>query len=447
MVTYKGHYFVIDTSALLFDPTALTYFDGGTVLISVSVVQELDKHKDRSDHIGAIARSINRQLYELKKIGNLTTGVKKDGVTIKIIQENLDDIPNTLDRHSMDDKILSVCFTLLKQKTKKNKVHLVTNDLNLSLKAAAYDIDSFDFQPETRYLEPEYKGFRNIDSVEVDTQKFYKDRKIVCPDKLNPAENEFFYFTNPTTKGGLFRSIYREGFLHKLDDNVRCYKIKPLNNEQLYAMSLLLDPTIKLVTLTGYAGTGKTLISIAAGLVQCIEPDYRKYEKLIISRSLTVLAGKDKLGFLPGSLKEKLDPYLIPLRDAVDFVLGEKANALDYLTATATGPNMNIHNKPKVEIEPLQYIKGRTLRNSFFIVDEAQNLSLAEVKTIISRIGEDSKIILLGDADQIDNPYLNKINNGLSQVIEKFKGCKIYGHVDLKEGVRSALATEAAERL
>lgn len=448
---YKGHYFVIDTSALLFDPSVLTYFSGNTAVIPVSVIQELDKHKDRIDHIGSLARLINRQLYDLKKLGNLNSGVKdeKSLVTIKVVQEQLEDVPHSLDKNIPDDRILSVCFTLIKQKINIKKIHLISNDLNLSLKASAYDIDTFDFQPENKYLNPTYTGFREIklsEAMDINSM-FSPEGHMECPIELNAEENECFVVTDLLENKEVFKCRHKQGSLYKIKDSLKCYKIKPLNNEQLFALDLLLDPEIKLVTLTGLAGSGKTLLSVAAGLVQSIEPDYRKYERLIISRSLVVLSGRDKMGFLPGDIKEKLDPYLIPLRDAMDFILGEKSNALEYLTAKATGTNINTHNKPKVEIEPLQFIKGRTLRNAFFIVDEAQNLSLAEVKTIVSRIGENSKIVLLGDSDQIDNPYLNKTNNGLSQVIEKFKGSKLYGHVSLKEGVRSALAHEAALRL
>jgi PhoH-like ATPase len=448
---FKGHYFVIDTSALLFDPTSLFYFTDGTVVLPVSVIQELDRHKDRLDHIGSIARQINRQLYDLKKLGSLNEGIKceKSLVTIKVVAENLEDVPSSLDKSMADDRILSVCFTLLKNNKNKKKVHLVTNDLNLSIKASAYGIDNFDFQPESKYSETSYKGYREIKyTEELDIQSLFTEGTLKLPNSYNMIENEFVslrYREDQDTTNG----VYKQGLLHIVKDGnpLRGYKIRPLNKEQSYALNLLLDPSIKIITLTGPAGTGKTLLAAAAGLYQSIEPDHKVYEKLILSRSLVVLSGKDKLGFLPGSIKEKLDPYLIPLRDAIDFIIGEKAGALDYLTATSTGHNMSTSNKPKVEIEPLQYIKGRTLRSAFFIVDEAQNLSLNEVKTIISRTDQNSKIVLLGDIDQIDNPYLNKINNGLMQVIERFKGSTLFGHIHLEDSIRSDLAALASQLL
>ena len=224
---------------------------------------------------------------------------------------------------------------------------------------------------------------------------------------------------------------------------------KPLNNEQKFAIDLLLDPKIKLVTLTGLAGSGKTLISVAAGLAQTLEHP-QEYDRLVISRSLVLLSGKDKLGFLKGGVQEKLAPYLLPLKDAIDQLMPD-SDAFDYLTATNfNDPDSNgssSKSKPKIEIEPLQYIRGRSLRDVYFIIDESQNLTLNEVKTIVSRAGEGTKIILLGDLHQIDNPYISKSTNGLAQVIERFKDSKIAGHISLREGVRSALATEAAEKL
>ena len=210
----------------------------------------------------------------------------------------------------------------------------------------------------------------------------------------------------------------------------------PMNNEQSYAMDLLMDPNISLVTLSGKAGCGKTLISVACGLEQTIG---RKpvYNKLIISRSLEPLSGKDRIGFLKGSLDEKLAPYILPLKDAIDQCLGGKEDGFDYLKEFDR----------RIEIEPLQYIRGRSIPGVFFIVDEAQNLTKQQIKAIITRMGEGSKIILLGDLDQIDNFYVTKYSNGLAQTIDRFKSSTLAGHVELAKGVRSALATEAADKL
>lgn len=446
---YKNHIFVVDTSALLFDPSSLTFFSGNTLVIPVSVLEELDKHKDRLDQVGTNGRIVIRKLHELKKLGTLSKGVldPESNVTVRLFEEQLEDMPESLKSDLADNRILSVAMTLLKTKKNAGKVHLITNDSNLGLKAAAFNIHSFEFQPESIYVKTEYPGYREIEeSEDLVINKLYKT-KIKAPESLDAQENEYFLIKN-SASGQSILCVNKKGYIQKINNDLKVYDIKPLNYEQRFAMDLLMDPDIKLVTLTGLAGSGKTLLSVAAGLAQCIEEN-AIYDRLVISRSLVVLSGKDKLGFLKGSLKEKLDPYLLPLKDAVDQVVGEGSGGFEYLTATTVEePNGKVkQTKPKIEIEPLQYIRGRTLRNAFFIIDEAQNLTKQEVKAIISRAGEGSKIILLGDTHQIDNPYLSKTTNGLAQVVEGFKGSRIAGHVSLREGVRSELATEAAERL
>ena len=445
----KNHYYILDTSALLFDPSSLTYFKNNYVVIPAAVIEELDKHKERMDEVGSNARSVNRALYKLKDLGKLTIGVKdKDSsVTIILMDGDLEDIPASLDKSKADNRILGICFSIIKtKKIDNNKVHLITNDLNLGLKAQIYGIDSNEFKPEEKYQITDYIGYREIDDTDITSiDSIYANGKIIIPKKFNAIENEYFLIKNHISKQSV-RCVHKDGFLHKINsDKQKCYNIKPLNNEQVYAMDLLLNPDIKIVSLTGLSGSGKTLISVAAGLAQCLEKS-KNYDRLIISRSLVLLSGRDKLGFLKGSLREKLDPYMLPLKDAIDQVVGENSGAFEYLTAT-TFDNVQRSNKPKIEVEPLQYIRGRSLKNAFFIVDEAQNLTINEVKAITTRMGDNAKLILLGDTDQVDNPYLSRSTNGLSQVIEKFKGSKLAGHIYLKEGVRSQLSKEAAERL
>ncbi len=444
----KNNYYVLDTSALLFDPFCLTYFSNNYVVITTSVIEELDKHKERIDEVGNNARSINRALYKFKEQGDLTTGVKdkKSGTTIMLLPEDLDDIPESLDRGKADNRILGVCFGLLRnKKIKLNQIHLVTNDLNFALKSEMYGIDSIEFKPAEKYQLTGYVGYREIIDGDLDISNLYELGKIDTPSLLNAIENEYFIFKNSSTKQSI-RCVNRNNQLIKLDNiKYKCYGIKPLNNEQAFAMDLLLNPDIKLVTLTGTAGTGKTLLSVAAGLYQSLEKN-KTYERLIISRSLVLLSGRDKLGFLKGTIRDKLDPYLLPLKDAVDQVMGESNNVFEYLTASLTDDRVN-KSKPKIEIEPLIYIRGRSLRNAFFVIDESQNLTTSEIKTILSRAGENCKIVLLGDVTQVDNCYLNKESNGLAQTVEKFKGSKIAGHIYLREGLRSPLATEVANRL
>ena len=447
---YKNHTFVLDTSALLFDTQSLTHFSGNKVVIPVSVLEELDKHKDRLDEVGFNGRVVIRKLHELKKLGNLSKGVldPESKVTVQLFEEGQAVIPDSLNPDLNDNRILSVAISLSKLKKNKGKIHLVTNDSNLGLKASAFGINSFEFQPTSIYVKSdEYTGYREVEESEdlIINDLYKRGAAIPVPHELKDLnENEYLNIKNSATNQSCL-AVYRNGYIRQVN-NRKVYNITPLNSEQRFALDLLVDPEIKLVTLTGLAGSGKTLLSVAAGLFQCIEED-PTYDRLVISRSLVVMSGKDKLGFLKGSLKEKLDPYLLPLKDAVDQVIGEGSKGYEYLTATTDGPDNSRSRKPKIEIEPLQYIRGRTLRNVYFIIDEAQNLTKQEVKTIISRAGEGTKIILLGDVDQIDNTYLSKQTNGLTQVIESFKDSKIAGHISLRDGVRSDLATEAAERL
>lgn len=446
-MTKRHNYYVIDTSALLFDPLSLLHFSNSNIVIPVCVLEELDKHKDRLDDIGNNARNIIRTLYELKKEGNISKGVivPNTGISIRIMPENIEDIPTSLNPNLNDNKILGVCLSLVNSAKKLDKVILVTNDLNLGLKAEAYNIENFNFQPEEKYTKTDYKGYRELEELEdLCIDEIYLKKFIPCPNRLKAIENEHFLIKNTNTNKSIL-VINKDNKLHRLNDAL-CYSdIRPLNIEQKFAMNLLLDPNIKLVTLTGTVGSGKTFLSAACGLFQCIEK-HRTYSRLMISRSLVLLSGKDNLGFLKGGLKEKLDPYMLPLKDAIDQVIGDKKGGFDYLTSSLSQDGDAI-GKPKIEIEPLQYIRGRSLRDSFFIIDEAQNLTLSEVKAIISRAGENCKIVLLGDIKQIDRSYLSKYTNGLSQVIERFKGSKIAGHISLKEGVRSQLASESDERL
>lgn len=443
----KKNYYVLDTSSLLFDPASLTHFSGHNVIIPVSVLQELDKHKDRLDEVGSNARTVNRKLYELKKFGNLYDGVEEPDskVFIKIAQEVITDVPHSLDASENDNKILSVCLTLSKIKNRKNRIYLVTNDLNLGLKSEAYEIKSLEFKPEEKYKKTEYCGYREVEEADdLIINDLYTSKQIICPIRLDAIENEYFIIKNKISNKSAL-AIYKRGNLN-LFETPHCYSnIKPLNVEQKFAMDLLLNPDIKLVTLTGCAGTGKTILSIAAGLYQCIEPRNKKYEKLMLSRSLTVLSGKDRIGFLKGDLKNKLEPFLLGYKDAIDQVIGQDSQGFEYLTASMDNNKKGF--TPKIEIEPLSYIRGRSLRDSYFIIDEGQNTTISELKTIISRAAEGCKIVILGDIMQIDSPYLSKYTNGLSQVVERFKGSNIAGHITLKEGVRSQLSAEAAERL
>lgn len=427
--------YVLDTSALLQDPACLTFYEGSTVILPVTVLGELDKHKTRMDAVGKNARHIPRLLAKYRKRGDYLNGVTLEyhDITIKFFIEKREDIPDSLDSNKPDNRILSVCLSFKKEPG--NKVFLVTNDMYLSLKAEVYGIKALEFRGTDLLNIFEYKGHRVIEeSVRLNINKIYNEKVIKCPKNYKFNENECCLIRNSNSKQSV-RCRFKDGNLYLINPNIRCNKIKPLNNEQTYVMDLLLDPTVPLVTITGKAGTGKTLLTVACGIQHVLHTE--KYRKLVVSRSLELLSGRDKLGYLKGGLDEKLAPFILPLRDAVDQVIGEDKDGFAY---------MQKDNK-KLEVEPLQYIRGRSITNTFFIVDEVQNLTKQDVKTIVTRMGEGSKIVLLGDLDQIDNSYLTKSSNGLAQVIEKFKDSPLTGHIELAEGVRSPLATEASLRL
>jgi PhoH-like ATPase len=404
----------------------------------------LDKLKDKylGSTEGVNVRQASKKLeWFTEQAGDITKGIKdpKTQVTVKFIAEDPKDLPIPLDSSVPDDRILSVCMQL-KEEFPKKKVILVTNDILFGLKAAMYKISTSKYQQNLLKFS-DYLGYRSEpinETTKLTVNSIYTNKKegVKVRKTLKLQENEYCI-----VKGsGSARCRHNDGRIYPIDTNIRAGKIKPLNNPQAYAIDLLMDPDVKLVTLTGKAGSGKTLLSIACGLEQVLHSGV--YKKLIVSRSLTVMGGKDKLGFLPGDLKSKLDPYVMPLKDAIDFVMGDENQVLEHLSDVS-----NPKVKPLIEIEPLQYIRGRNIRNAFMVVDEAQNLTVQDVKTIVTRIGEDSKIILLGDIDQIDNFYLSRTSNGLSQTIEKFKDSKLAGHIQLLDGVRSTIATEAADRL
>ena len=450
-------YVVLDTSALVHDPTCIDHYKGHTVIITGTVLQELDKLKDKL--IESKARNVRLAMKSLERYteapGDINKGIrlKSTDVTVKFMAELDQKLPTALSFKVPDDRILGVCLAL-KKKYPKKEVLLVSNDINLGLKASMYGVSHTKYQDKLLEVSA-YTGYRDdpifatkrasIDKV----LKSYHEGVTFSNKKYNLQENEFFLLKNHNSQ---IRCFFRDGRVYPLEKGkINAAGITERNLEQAYALSLLLDPDVKLVSITGPAGGGKTLLAMAAAIEQVMNYEEPLFEKIIISRSLTVLGGKDRLGFLPGDLKSKLQPFILPLKDAIEQILGSDNNVYEVVTGDVEPVKFNHkvgkHAKPLIEVEPLQYIRGRNIRNSIMIVDEAQNLTEQDVKTITTRMCENSKLVLLGDLDQIDNFYLSRTSNGLAQTIEKFKDCNLAGHVHLKRGVRSPLATEAAHRL
>lgn len=438
--------FVLDTNVLLHDPRAMFLFEDNDVVIPIYVVEEIDTFKKDLSELGRNARQVSRYLDQLRADGSLATGVQLDrGGILRVATTHLELPPEiTVDR-GQDSKIMSVALelTINNRKTGRSVV-FITKDTNLRIRADAVGIYAEDFEPEHVVIDDLFKGWQEIEVEGALVDRFYADGTVDLPDPYY-APNEYICLADEEkpTRTALGRaSLDLDGTTTRLRP-IDPYKagvwgIRPRNREQHFALDALLDDDIKLVTLVGKAGSGKTLLAIAAGLAKVT--DQNIFQKMLVSRPIFPL-GKD-LGYLPGDVEEKLNPWMQPIFDNVEFLMGltqkEKKRGRSYKELMDLGI---------VQIEPLTYIRGRSIPNQYMIVDEAQNLTPHEVKTIISRAGEGTKIVLTGDPYQIDNPYVDQTNNGLVHVVNRFRAEKIAAHVMLTRGERSELAEIAANLL
>ncbi|NUU98786.1 PhoH family protein [Marinitoga sp. 1154] len=422
--------YVLDTNVLIHDPKAMFNFEDNNVIIPFPVIEEIDNLKTRGERTGAAAREVNRILDNLRKEGSLQKGIKlENGGMLKIatLEENGIKIPRYLGK-KMDDWILLYAMELKKEG--EIPTYLVTKDLNLRIKAEAVGIEAQDYLTDRIEYKNYFTGF-----VELKV-----DKKIIEKEKINynllnlnekPYPNTYFDLND----GNYYRYSEKEKALIKLDISyfTEIFGINPRNREQIFAFDALLNDEIPLVTLVGSAGTGKTLLALAIGLSKVL--DEKKYKKLLVSKPI-VPVGKD-IGYLPGSIQEKMRPWLQPIYDNLDFLFQGKGKK----------PDEYLEKREILEIEVLSYIRGRSIPEQYMIIDEAQNLTPHEIKTIITRVGENTKIILTGDPFQIDNPYLGFSSNGLIYVSSKFKNSDLAAHIYLLKGERSELATKAAELL
>lgn len=427
--------FVIDTNVFLFDPSALFNFPNNHILIPVAVLEELDKMKRFPDELGRNAREIIRMLDSLKTIGkgNLHTGVKLENGSVIRVQPELKveykyDFIMTIN----DNRIIMAAYLLQEQ---GEKVCFVSKDFAARIKAEAIGIEAEDYENLKFSYEAVYKGIQYIELPKHEIDLFYKDGRIDVP-KLISRPNEYFVMTSPEHTSAVGKYDPSNGNIEPLLKLGNIWGIKPRNVEQRCAMDLLLRDDIKLVTMVGQAGTGKTLLALACGMRKVF--DEGCYSRILVSRPIMPL-GKD-IGYLPGTKEEKLLPWMQPIFDNLEFLCattgGESNETLKWVI-----------DSKKIEMEAVTYIRGRSIPKMYIIIDEAQNLTPHEVKTIISRAGEGTKVILSGDPTQIDNPYLDKDSNGLTYIIGKFIDHRIYGHVFLDKTERSELAALAAEIL
>ncbi|MCE9574235.1 MAG: PhoH family protein [Deltaproteobacteria bacterium] len=431
--------YVLDTNVLLHDPRAVYAFADNHVVIPIYVIEEIDTFKKDLSELGRNARMIARLLDESRKDGGLSKPQPlENGGTVQVVLSKNPPKNPSYDSRSMDQRILEVALEV-RDAHPETPTILVTKDVNMRIRGDALGLVAVDYDSESISIDELYPGHREL-SVDAGTiDALYAEGGVkVESEAMYP--NEYLLLKDETSgKSALARWNKETGKvapIKKLREGV--WGIRPRNKEQNYALDLLLDDSVKLVTLVGKAGTGKTLLALAAGLQKVTEE--QTYHKLLVSRPIFPL-GRD-IGYLPGDIEEKLNPWMQPIYDNLELLLG--LNKTDKKDGRSSAELMELGF---VEVEPLTYIRGRSLPNVFMIVDEAQNLTPHEVKTIITRAGEGTKIILTGDPYQIDHPYLDSSNNGLTTVAERFKPQAIAGHVTLAKGERSQLAELATQIL
>lgn len=436
--------FVVDTNVILSDPKAIFNFEENDIVIPLVVVEELDKFKKDMNQIGLAARSFARYIDSIRKRGSLLKGVQlKEGGSIRIDLASQVDLPALdLGGSHADNIILSSAYRV----TKENPgvpVVLVSKDINMRIKADALGIQAETYKNETINFTSLHKGFESLEIAGEVIDRIHQMKKLPLDDALAAPfqkgyANQFFLLKDAANEQ--HQSIVRIDPFEKCLVPLKQYKsvwgISARNVGQKMALDLLLDDRVKLVSLMGMAGTGKTLLAIAAGLVKCLEEGV--YTRMLVARPIYPM-GRD-IGYLPGTVNEKLKPWMQPVFDNLEYLLAG-------YDSTNFGKMNDLLNSGIIEVEALTYIRGRSIPEQFIIVDEAQNLTPHEVKTIVSRVGENTKIVLTGDPFQIDNPYMNESNNGLSYIVDKFKEFDLAGHIILEKGERSALANAAAELL
>ena len=433
--------FVLDTNVMLHTPQALTSFGDNEVVIPIDVLEELDDFKAENTDLGRSARAVARQLDRLRAAGSLVDGVplKETGGIIRIDMKSELCPECGLRENTSDNRILSVAYRL---KAAGRVVIFVSKDINGRIKADALGLKAMDFEKQKVNFDEFYTGWRKVVVPGVSVDAFYNSRKLPLPaGDCHP--NEFLLLTDEADPKHTAVARYSKktgGAVALTWGAAKPWGVSARNMEQQFALELLLDDTVQLVTLVGQAGTGKTLLALAAGLVKVI--DEHAYEKLLVSRPIMPL-GKD-IGFLPGTKDEKLEQWMDPIFDNLKYLMtrrrAEKVGSIDKMID-------GLIDSGVVELEALTYMRGRSIPRQFILLDEAQNLTPHEVKTIVSRVGEGSKMVMTGDPYQIDNPYLDSSSNGLTYTAERMKDQDLFGHIMLTKSERSALASVAAELL
>ena len=432
--------YVLDTSVYLTDWRAIYSYGKNDIAIPLVVLEEIDKHKKRPNGVGINARSIIRTLDDLREKGNFQKGIRiqKGAGLIFTKTPDLSELPVGYSPAVADHQIIATALTLQKENPTR-KVIVGSNDINLRIKCDAIGIAAENYKPENviKEFSELYTGFTQLLVDDQIIDRFYSGEKIYIEDATDKNElfpNQFVMLVSSSNdkKSALVRYTNSKSPFKKIPEHrpENGWGITPKNKEQNFALELLLDPEVPIVSLVGKAGSGKTLCAIAAGLQQVIENNGKNlsYKRLIVSRPIMPM-GKD-LGYLPGTVEEKMAPWMAPVRDNLRFLFADDKTMLnEYM------------DKGIIEIEALTYIRGRSIQQAYIVVDECQNLTRHEIKTILTRVGNGTKIVLTGDVEQIDNVNIDETSNGLTYAIEKLKHYDVSGHITFTKGCRSKVAT------
>ncbi|NGO39146.1 PhoH family protein [Limisphaera ngatamarikiensis] len=434
--------YVLDTNVLLHDPHSLLQFQENQVVIPIEVIEEIDRFKREPSELGQNARTVSRLLDGLRAQGRLSEGVPlPNGGRLRVIcpRRPLRNGRNgRATEMSVDDRILALCLQLKKENPRQPTI-LVSKDINLRVKADAYGLEAEDYESDRVYITDLYTGMIEFTVSPQEIARFRANGELEVPKGQPVYPNEYCTLideTNPKRTALARVDVNGSRLIPILDTREGVWGIKPRNREQHFAFDALLDDRIKLVTLMGKAGTGKTLLAMAAGLKRTVLD--REFRRVVVARP-TVSMGRE-LGFLPGTLEEKLAPWMQPIHDALE-LLSDLNMGQDQRRST------DLLRSGSIVVEALSYIRGRSIANQFMIIDEAQNLTPLEVKTIVTRVGPGTKIVFTGDPYQIDNPYVDSSSNGFNYIVSRFREQPIAAHIELQKGERSELAELAANLL
>lgn len=428
--------YILDTNVLLHDPNSILNFEENNVILPIEVIEEIDHFKRESTELGQNARAVSRALDGLRATGRLSEGVRlENGGCLRIVfRGNGEGAVNG----SVDNRILATALKVFKDQPTIPAI-LVTKDINLRIKADAFGLQAEDYETDRIFLTELYTGMFEKQISAEKMMQFRANGELEIGNGRTYFPNEYCTLTeegNP--KRTALTKVDPTGtkLLPIIDSREGIWGIKPRNREQHFAFDALLDERVKLVTLMGKAGTGKTLMAMAAGLKRTVSD--REYRRVVVARP-TISMGKE-LGFLPGSLEEKLTPWMQPIHDTLELLA-------DLNMGQEHRRSHDLIRSGLIVVEALSYIRGRSIAHQFMVIDEAQNLTPLEVKTIITRVGQGTKIVFTGDPYQIDNPYVDSASNGFNYIISKFRSQPIAAHIELQKGERSDLAELAANIL